>query len=325
LRPGEPAANASTGIVWRGEPPGLDPALVGEEFACLSALAGLSCVQPGFCLTAPPFGVDHQGGLKPDVAALVRAYRLLSGRGTGPGRPVVIRARLAGTGPPPPSWVPAPWTFFNVAGSEAVTGAVIECLAPYASTRARSFRSAAREPASEVRMAVQVQPFIPAEVCATVSTSPPTGAGTAGPRAAGLSVAGGSAGGRRGTLLIQARWGLPEDSPGPAARDLVTLRRSDLVLTGQRIVPKNRMWAAGDGGVIEVDVPAPLRTSACLSDGHARQIAELGLEIESRLGRPVEAEVMLAAGRVYLAWCRRLDAGDQLPTGSRPPCDQEPS
>lgn len=298
--------------------------MVGEEFACLSALAGLSYVQPGFCLTAPPFDVDHQGELKPDGAALVRAYRLLSGRGTGPGRPVVIRARLAGTRPPPPSWVPAPWTFFNVAGSEAVTGAVIECLAPYASTRARSFRSAAREPASQVRMAVQVQPFVPAEVCATVSTRPPSGASTAGPRAAGLNVAGESRGGRN-TLLIQARWGLPEDSPGPAARDLVTLRRSDLAFTGRRIGPKNRMWAAGDGGVIEVDVPAPLRTSPCLSDGQARQIAELSLEIESKLGRAVEAEVMLAAGRIHLAWCRRLDAGDQPPTGSRPPCDQEPS
>jgi phosphoenolpyruvate synthase/pyruvate phosphate dikinase len=151
-------------------------------------------------------------------------------------------------------------------------------------------------------MAVQVQPFVPAEVSATVR-----------------------AGGGQDTVLIQARWGLPEDSPAPGGRDLVTIRRSDLALASRRIVTKNRMWAAGEGGAAEVDVPAPLRFSACLSDDQARQIAGLGLEFESRLGSPVEAEVMLAAGHVYLAWCHRQGAGDQRPIDARPARDPEPS
>jgi phosphoenolpyruvate synthase/pyruvate phosphate dikinase len=321
LRPGEPAAGAGPGIVWLGEPPGFDPAVVGEEFACLSALAGQSSVQPGFSLTAPPFEVDNAGELQPDVAALARAYRRLSG-GHRPDLPVVIRGRLTGTGPPPLSWVPAPWTFFNVARIEAVTDATVECLAPYASSRARSFRSAVQGPAvamrrapmtwqgpaSEATMAVQVQPFVPAEVCATVT-----------------SRASADAAGERDTLLIQARWGLPEDSARAGGWDLITLRRSDLAVTSRRTEPKNQMWVADAGGVIEVDVPVPLRTSACLTDDQARRIGELSLTAESRLSSPVEAEIMLAAGRLVLAWCRRQQASDQPPTGSPPSCEQGPS
>ena len=58
--------------------------------------------------------------------------------------------------------------------------------------------------------------------------------------------------------------------------------------------------------------------AACLSPGQARQLGELSLEAEARLGRPVEAEVLLAAGQMYLAWCHRQGLGEVSASGARP-------
>jgi phosphoenolpyruvate synthase/pyruvate phosphate dikinase len=295
--PGQLARESSSGIHWLGEPASTNPALVGEKFACLSRLRDLRCVQPGFCLTAPPYEVDDDGMLRPDAEALARAYTRLAKTAD---LPVVVRSELAGAalagaalaGPalagaaPPASYsARAPWTFFNVAGTEALISAVIECLAPYASARARAHRSVDEGSVSEIRVAVHVQPFVRSDVCVRVCT--------------GRSDA-------QDTVRVLARWGACEESARTRDRDVTLIRRSDLAITDTEIGRKDRMWVPEGGGVIEVDVPAERRAAACLSEPHAREVARLGLEIESVLGAPVEAEVLLADGRLLATWCRRL-------------------
>ncbi|HUD39152.1 MAG TPA: PEP/pyruvate-binding domain-containing protein [Streptosporangiaceae bacterium] len=281
---GQLPRESSSGIYWLGEPPSTDPALVGEEFACLSRLADLRCVQPGFCLTAPPYHVDEDGMLRPGAAELARAYTRLAATAGEADLPVVVRSELAGAAPAASCSAGAPWTFFNVAGTEALIAAMIECLAPYASARARAYRSVDQGSASDIRVAVHVQRFVRCDVCVRVRTGRPDGPGT---------------------VRVQARWGACEESARTRGRDVMLLRRSDLAITRTEIGRKDRMWVPEAGGVTEVDVPAAHRTAACLSEPRAQEAARLSLDIESALGAPVEAEVWLAGGRLVLAWCRR--------------------
>jgi phosphoenolpyruvate synthase/pyruvate phosphate dikinase len=274
----------SSRIHWIGEPPSTDPALVGEEFACLSRLLDLRCVQPGFCLTAPPYDVDEDGMLRPGAAELARAYTRLAAMAGEADLPVVVRSELVGAAPPASYSARAPWTFFNVVGIEALISAAIECLAPYASARAREHRSIDKGSVSDTRVAVHVQRYVRSDVCVRVRTGRPDGPGT---------------------VRVQARWGACEESARTRDRDVTLIRRSDLAITRTEIGRKDRMWVPEGGGVIEVDVPAERRIAACLSEPNARAVARLGLDIESALGAPVEAEVWLAGGGRVLAWCRR--------------------
>lgn len=284
MGPGRLAGESNSGIHWLGEQPGTDPATVGEGFACLSRLRDLRSVQPGFCLTAPPYDVDDDGMLRPGAVALTRAYAQLAARAGTADLPVVVRSELVGAAPPASYSARAPWTFFNVAGVEALIEAVTECLAPYASARARAHRPVGDGSVSEIRVAVHVQPFVGSDVCVRVCT--------------GRSDA-------PDAVRVLARWGECEESARTRDRDVTLIRRTDLAITRTELGRKERMWVAERGGVVEVDVPAERRAAACLSEPDARTVARLGLDAESVLGAPVEAEVWLAGGRLVLAWCRR--------------------
>jgi pyruvate,water dikinase len=266
------------GVYWLGDPATLDPVVVGEAVACLGRLAELEFSPPAFCLTAPPFEVQPDGSLGAGAAAVARMYARLARVAGGPEPAVVVRSALVSRSRPA-SWVPGPWTFYNVAGVEALREAVTECVAPYASDRARAYRAARSGKAADARLAVLVQRFITADACAIVIS-----------------------GADSDTVTIRSRWGLG-DLTGPDGWDTAVLRRPGLAVIRRTIAEKRRMTVAGDGGVIEVDVPATKRLLACLSDVQAGRLAELAAAIQVRLGRSVEAEVAVQDGRSYLLWC----------------------
>jgi rifampicin phosphotransferase len=271
-----PEPHTSEGIYWLGDPASRDPAIVGEAVACLSQLAGRDYVPPAFCLTAPPHEVTPDGSLGAGAAAIARMYQRLASVSGQPDPPALVRSALVGD--EPPSWAPMPWTFFNVAGLEALLEAVTECVAPYVSERARAYRAARSHAAGDVMLAVLVQRFIAADVCSSVA-----------------------AGG--GAVTIRSRWGLCEELAGGDGWDTIALLDGGLTVAGQAVADKRRMAVPGDGGVLEVDVPAAKRTVPCLDEAQARRLAQLVMAVERRAGCPVEAEVAWRDGRMYLLWC----------------------
>jgi pyruvate,water dikinase len=274
------APGAGEGAYWLGDPATRDAAIVSEPVACLGRLSDLADYLPvAFCLTAPPVEAQPDGSLGAGEAVIAEMYAQLATVAGQPDPAVVVRSALVGSSRPAPSWIPAPWTFVNVAGAEALCEAVTECVAPYVSDRARAYRAARSSCPAEVMLAVVIQRFIAADVCSNVVI-----------------------GADSEDVMIRSRWGLG-DLTGAGGWDTTVLRRSDLAVLQRTTADKRRMTVAADGGVIQVDVPPAKQQAACLADVQARQLAELAAGIQQRVGGPVEAEVALQEGRMYLLWC----------------------
>jgi rifampicin phosphotransferase len=271
------------GICWLGDPASQDSAVVGEAVACLGRLADLEEVPPGFCLAAPPFGVGGDGSLAEGSTAIARMYARLAQVTGRPDPPVVVRSALVGGSRFAASWVNAPWTFWNVAGLEALRTAVIECIAPYVSDRARAYRAARPGSPVEVVLAVLVQQFIATEVCSHVRL-------TAG----------------ADDIAIRSRWGLCELAP-VSGWDTTVLRRADLSVVQRTVADKGEMTIADHGGVSRVEVPARRRLMGSLAEADARRLAEFAVRVAPRLGQPSEAEVAWRGGQMHLLWCEPVN------------------
>ncbi len=267
------------GIHWLGDPASQDSDVVGEAVACLGRFAHQEYVPPGFCLAAPPFGVSADGSLAEGTAAIARMYARL-GRVIGrPDPPVTVRSALVGNSRLAASWVAAPWTFWNVAGLEALCAALVECMAPYVSDRARAYRAAYPGPAVEVVLAVLVQQFISAEVCSHICLAATDE-----------------------DVVIRSRWGLCELAP-PSGWDTTILRAADLSVVQATVADKHEMTVADNGGVSQVAVPAERRLVASLDQAQARLLAEFTDRIAPGVHRPAELEVAWRRGQMHLLWC----------------------
>jgi phosphoenolpyruvate synthase/pyruvate phosphate dikinase len=271
-------SRAGKGSYWLGDPASQDREVVGDAVACLGRLADLEQVPPAFCLTAPPFGVLADGSLAEGATSVARMYARLASMTGRSDPPVVVRSALVGSRQPA-SWVAAPWTFWNVAGLEALRTSVTECAAPYVSDRARAYRAARPGQPADAVLAILVQPFIAAEVCSHVRVA---------------------FGGEH--VTIRSRWGLCEFVE-EGGWDTMTLRRADLSVIQRTIADKREMAVAGQGGVVRVDVPASNRLVGSLSDDQARRLAGFAARIAPQVGRPAEAEVAWRAGQMHLLWC----------------------
>jgi pyruvate, water dikinase len=72
----------------------------------------------------------------------------------------------------------------------------------------------------------------------------------------------------------------------------------------ERIGAKERMTVAATGETREVAVPRLLRERASLSRAHVTELAELAVELEEKMGQPVDIETAFAGDLVYLLQCR---------------------
>ena len=128
-------------LLWLGEEPSHDPALVGGKAAQLSRLAARFDVPPGFSVPAPVFEAALAAGLTiqdeedaptlpPDlIDALAAAYATLAER-TGQAQPkVAVRSSAIDEDGAAASFAGQHETFLNVAGIDAIAHAIARCWA----------------------------------------------------------------------------------------------------------------------------------------------------------------------------------------------------
>jgi len=94
------------------------------------------------------------------------------------------------------------------------------------------------------------------------------------------------------------------------------VRKADLAVKEERIGAKERMTVAADGGTREVAVPRLLRQRASLSRA---QVAELAVELEEKMNRPVDIETAYAREELFLLQCRPIITLDEV--GATPVAD----
>jgi phosphoenolpyruvate synthase/pyruvate phosphate dikinase len=278
---------AATNILWLGESAARDLSLVGGKTANLSLLAAKHPVPPGFCLTTEAFDKWTGDEFPPALyGELTTAYRKLADLYslTEPG--VAVRSSAVDEDGATASFAGQHETYLNIAGAEAVAGAVVRCWASVQTERAADYRRQKGLMLDSARLAVLVQRLVPADVSAVVFSADPVT-------------------GNRGEILINASWGLGESLVGGTVTpDAYVVSKGELALSECRISEKWRMTVAVPGGTREVEVPGFLREQASLSEEQAVEMAKLALALEEEMGWPVDLECAYAGGRLFLLQCR---------------------
>src|SRR5918911_899206 len=120
-------ANTSPKILWFGDPACHDQAQVGGKAAYLSRLAADYPIPPGFCLAAAAFDPTHptDSPLPEAIAAVLTvAYGMLASRCGVSDVPVAVRSSALDEDGNLTSFAGQHETELNVAGIEAVLGAI---------------------------------------------------------------------------------------------------------------------------------------------------------------------------------------------------------
>jgi pyruvate, water dikinase len=276
-------------ILWLGDRACADPARVGGKSAHLSRLAADYRVPPGFCLTATAFDPDHSADAPLPTAlaaALAAAYEALAGRVGVPDVPVAVRSSALDEDGHLASFAGQHETELNLVGVDAVLGAVAHCWASGRNERALAYRKQQGLDTEKVRLAVLVQQLVAADTSAVIFSANPIS-------------------GNRNEVVVTASWGLGESVvSGTVTPDTWVVRKSDLAVKEERIGAKERMTVAVTGETREVAVPRLLRERASLSRAHVTELAELAVELEEKMGQPVDIETAFAGDLVYLLQCR---------------------
>ena len=286
---------------------------VGGKGANLGALSAAGIpVPPGFCLTTAAY--DRFLAALPDPEAQFAAIEALDGQdvdaarrasealrqtlGTLPipdeviaalkeaharlGRehPLAVRSSATAEDLPGASFAGQQDTYLNIRGEAALIDAVRRCWISLFTDRAVLYRARSHFGQRSVRLAVVVQRLVDPEVSGIMFTADPVS-------------------GHRGTLSIDAGFGLGEALVGGLiSADLYRVDRRRHVVTLAQ--PGDKAFAIRSlpgGGTERVDLPPEQRTARALDDTQVLALARLGERIESFYGGvPQDIEWCIASG-----------------------------
>lgn len=262
------------------------PPLVGGKAAALSRLAADFPVPPGFCVTTAAHALAP-GPLPPAVVvrAVAEAYANLAARCGTADPAVAVRSSAVDEDGADASFAGQHETYLNVKGIDAVLDAVARCWASGSTERALCYRRRHGLDGAP-HLAVLVQRLVAADSSGVAFTLDPVG-------------------GDSSAVWINAAWGLGESVVGGTVTpDVYVVRKADLRVTWRQIAEKGRMTVPVAAGTAEVDVPRFLRGEPTLTDEGAAAIARLAVELERRMGWPVDVECAFADGTLHVLQCR---------------------
>ena len=288
-------------ILWLGEPHCGDPSLVGGKAANLSVLAESYAIPPGFAVTSEALDQAIKGGFTVDTTVveghlipqalyelICEAYRALSKLCNQEQVSVAVRSSALDEDGSSTSFAGQHSTFLNVSGEQAVAGAIAECWRSAFSAPALYYRSQQGLASDNIGMAALVQQMLPADASAVVfSANPVTGS--------------------RDEIVINASWGLGESIvSGTVTPDTFVVRRPGMTIVATEIGEKATMTAPMPGGVGEIDVPAQWQMLPSITNEQVVELANLAVELEARMGWPVDIECSYYQERLYLLQCRPI-------------------
>jgi len=288
-------------ILWLGEPDSDNLSIVGGKVANLSALAESYRVPPGFAVTAEAFDKAMNGGFPQDAAAdqghiipeslyglIASSYRTLSDLCEQNPLSVAVRSSALDEDGTSASFAGQHDTFLNVVGEHAVAKAIADCWRSAYSPHVLEYRRRLGLPLDNMKMAILVQQLVPADTSSVVfGANPITG--------------------NLDEIAINASWGLGESIvSGTVTPDNFILRKSDMEIITADIGEKASMTVPTSGGTQEIDVPMEFQRRPSITNDQAIEMARLAVDLEARMGWPVDIECAYYQDRLYLLQCRPI-------------------
>jgi pyruvate,water dikinase len=248
---------------------------------------------------------------EPVRAAIVAAYRELSGRADVVAELVAVRSSATMEDTKDASFAGMNRSFLNVRGEEALVTAVREVWASLYSPRVIFYRKRLNLP-GEPEIAVIVQTMVNATAAGVAFSVDPTT-------------------GKADTIVIEAALGLGEVVvAGQVEPDHYEVDKGTLQITRFRIGYQRFMLTRDEAGHnVRVDLPPARADSRVLDDEQVRAVAELVRRDEAHYGIPQDVEWALEGSRLYLVQSRPVTATsrggaaspDTVATPSLPPHD----
>ncbi|MDE2704971.1 MAG: PEP/pyruvate-binding domain-containing protein, partial [Gemmatimonadota bacterium] len=246
----------------------------------------------GFCITTDATARmvpvrSSEASLPPDLYAEIEAaYAELGARCGTPELAVAIRSSAVAEDGAINSFAGQYQTLLNVVGLDAVAAAVVECVEAAYRPHAAAYRKRSGTNADEVNLAILVQEFIAADSSAVAFTANPVTNDAS-------------------EIVINAYWGLGEGLvDGSSIPDTYTVDKRELRIKTRSVAKKERMCAAGSAGVIAIDVPEVKRSRPTLTDEQVGEVCRSAVDLEARMGWPVDLERAFKDGKLYLLQCR---------------------
>ncbi len=216
--------------------------------------------------------------------------------------PVAVRSSAVAEDRSDASFAGQQDTFLWIQGADSVVAHVVRCWASLFSTRVIGYRQRLGIPLEDVAMAVVVQTMIPARAAGVMMTLDPVS-------------------GDRETIYIESSYGLGEAVvAGEVTPDGFRFGKSELDIRERLIGSKQIAYRfdAEAGTVVRGEVAIADRELLSLKDAEATQLAELGRNIESAFGYPVDVEwaVDESTGRIGLLQARPETVWSNRPRSS---------
>ena len=281
-------------ILWLGDEACHEVQTVGGKAANLSRLASEYRVPAGFCVTPDLY---HQwlsnrgpGSTLPEdlTEAVSREYQEMAVRCGIADLAVAVRSSALDEDGAGASFAGQYDTYLNITGPEAIADAIVRCWDSAGGERMEAYRKEHGLPAESQGVAVLVQRLISADVSGVVFSANPVS-------------------GNRDEVMINATWGLGESLvSGKVTPDTWIVNRSDTGIKDRFIGEKGTMTVLEEGGTAEVRVPRAQREAATLDDEKTKEVAKLALDLETKMGWPVDLEFAYYADDLYLLQCRPI-------------------
>ncbi len=230
-------------------------------------------------------------------SALLAAWRQL-----GPEHPLAVRSSATAEDLPGASFAGQQDTYLNVHGEEALLDAVRRCWISLFTDRAVLYRARNGFGHRAVSLAVVVQRLVDPEVSGILFTADPVS-------------------GHRGTISIDAGFGLGEALVGGLiSADLYRVDRQRREVTLAQ--PGDKAFAirsTPEGGTRQEPLPEAQRRARALTDAQVLALAELAERIEAHAGGvPQDIEWCLAGGALHILQTRPITSLYPIPASSLP-------
>ncbi|MFD0676949.1 MULTISPECIES: phosphoenolpyruvate synthase [unclassified Paenibacillus] len=221
------------------------------------------------------------------VPAEVLAAIMASWRRSGEAKAYAVRSSATAEDLPTASFAGQQDTYLNVLGEEQLLEAIRKCWASLFTDRAISYRAKNGFDHRAVLLSVVVQQTVFPEMSGIMFTADPIS-------------------GHRGTVSIDAGFGLGEALvSGLVSADLYQIRAG--VIFAKKIAKKKlAIFPLPEGGTVTRQLPEDRQEQQTLSDPQILELAALGERIEKHYGSEQDIEWCYAEGRIYVVQSRPI-------------------
>ena len=108
-------------------------------------------------------------------------------------------------------------------------------------------------------------------------------------------------------VVVNSNWGLCESIvSGIATPDMYVVEKGQGKIIESVVAEKETMTMQMEVGVGCVEIPLSMRSRASLEEEQILEISNLAIELEAKMGWPVDIECAYSQGNLYLLQCRPI-------------------